>query len=58
MKFDIDTIDDDLLSAKETKIEDLEKQKADLEVRMMEALKDKDFHLTNEKKLDEKVKTF
>lgn len=25
---------------------------------MMEALKDKDFHLTNEKKLDEKVKTF
>lgn len=25
---------------------------------MLEALKDKDFHLTNEKKLDEKVKTF
>ena len=49
MKFDIDTIDDDLLSAKETKIEELEKLKADLEVRMLEALKDKDFHLTNEK---------
>jgi hypothetical protein len=37
------------LSAKDTKIEDLEKQKADLENRMLEALKDKDFHLTNEK---------
>lgn len=48
VKFDIDTIDDDLLTAKDTKIEDLEKQKADLEAKIQEALKDLNIHLSNE----------
>ena len=34
VKFDIDTIDEDLLTAKDTKIEDLEKQKMDLEAKI------------------------
>lgn len=55
VKFDIDAIDDDLLTAKETKIEDLEKQKAKLESRIQEVLKDMNLHISNEKELAEKV---
>ena len=38
VKFDIDTIDEEMLTAKDTKIEDLEKQKMDLEKRITDAL--------------------
>ena len=48
MKFDIDAIDDDLLTAKETKIEDLERQKQQLERKIQEVLKDMDLRLSNE----------
>lgn len=58
VKFDIDAIDDDLLTAKETKIEDLEKQKAKLESQMQEVLKDMNLHISNEKELAEKVQKF
>ena len=58
VKFDIDAIDDDLLTAKETKIEDLEKQKARLESQIQEVLKDMNLHISNEKELAEKVQKF
>jgi len=48
VKFDIDAIDDDLLTAKETKIEDLERQKQQLERKIQEVLKDMDLRLSNE----------
>ena len=58
VKFDIDTIDEDLLTAKDTKIEDLEQQKADLELRIQDALKDLNIHLSNEQNLNSKVSQF
>jgi hypothetical protein len=58
VKFNIDAIDDDMLTDKETKIETLEKQKADLERKIQEALKDLNIHLSNEQSLNEKVKKF
>ena len=58
VKFDIDAIDDDQLTAKETKIEDLEKQKAKLEKQIQEVLKDMNLHITNEKELADKVSKF
>ena len=58
MKFDIDTIDDDLLTAKETKIEDLERQKAELEAKISEVLKDMDLRLSNEQELSARVQKF
>ena len=58
VKFDIDAIDDDLLTAKETKIEDLEKQKAKLESQIQEVLKDMNLHISNEKALAERVQKF
>ena len=58
VKFDIDAIDDELLTAKETKIEDLEKQKVQLEVKIQDVLKDMNLHISNEKELSEKVQKF
>lgn len=58
VKFDIDTIDEDLLSAKETRIEDLEKQKVLMENRIREALGEIDLKVTNVEELSKKVKMF
>ena len=58
VKFDIDAIDDDLLTAKETKIEDLERQKQQLERKIQEVLKDMDLRLSNEQELNAKVQKF
>lgn len=58
VKFDIDAIDEDMLTAKDTKIEDLEQQKLELEKRISEALKDLNLHVTNEKELTKKVHMF
>ena len=44
-----------MLMAKDTKIEDLEKQKYLLEKRIQEVLKDMDIRISNEKSLSEKV---
>jgi hypothetical protein len=44
-----------MLTAKETKIETLEKYKTDLEKKIQTALKDYNIKLSNEKDLNEKV---
>ena len=58
VKFDINDIDEDMLTAKETKIETLEKYKTDLEKKIQNALKDYNIKLSNEKDLNEKVQKF
>ena len=58
VKFDINDIDEDMLTAKETKIETLEKYKTDLEKKIQNALQDYNIKLSNEKSLNEKVQKF
>ena len=58
VKFDIDTIDEDLLTAKDTKIEDLENQKLTLEKKIQQVLGDLDLKLANEEDLSTKVRQF
>jgi hypothetical protein len=58
IKLDIDTIDEGLLTAKETKIGDLKKEKNKLEERLMNILDKYNIAISDKVHLNQKVQMF
>jgi len=58
VKLEVPTIDKDLLSKKETLIEDLEKEKAKLEAKVMQISSEYHIVLSNTDSLAEKIRIF